>query len=141
MGRRQLGHPHEELPGSLRPAPARPRDDVTQGAGVARGAPLSAGAIAHLQRTAGNQAVGHLVVQRDKEYPYGSANSIPHIHQYGPDAHLKIMDRGKIRRIELVQNNKRYGDAVAEAFDLARASGNMTLVDAIKDVIRGTKFA
>ena len=146
MGRRQHGHVHEEFPGSIRPAPARPHADPVRGADAARGAPLSAGAIAHLQRTAGNRAVGHLVaqralvVQRDS-YPFGAANTIPHIHKYKGGAHIKILDGGKIKRIDLVQDGKRYGDNVARAFDLARATGDTVLVNAIKGVIAGTPFA
>lgn len=112
-----------------------------QAAAASRGGPLSASGLATLQRSAGNQAVAGLVVQRDS-YAYGAGNSIPHIHVYsGGDCHLKIMDGSKVKRIDLVQGGKKYGDKVAEAFDLARATGNTTLVNAIKDLVRGVPFA
>jgi hypothetical protein len=108
------------------------------------GGPLSVQALAELQQTAGNRAATHLLVQRAKvlhvqrdDYPYGGANVTPHIHRYGTDCHLKILDGKSIRRINLVQGGKRYPQGVAEAFALARAAGNTTLVEAIKTCIRG----
>lgn len=76
------------------------------------------------------------VVQRKKEYyAYGSANTTPHIHVYsGGDCHLKILDRGRIRRYNIVQGGSRH----AQADDaLEAAAGNQTLVDAINGLLEG----
>ena len=42
---------------------------------------------------------------RNKEYPYGNGNETPHIHCYPGGAHIKILDRNRIRRYNLVKNN------------------------------------
>jgi hypothetical protein len=52
------------------------------------------------------------------EYPYGAANSIPHIHSYGSGFHLKIMNGGKIKRMNLVQDGIKY-KSVPETLALA----------------------
>ena len=74
------------------------------------------------------------VVQRKKDYyAYGSANTTPHIHVYsGGDCHLKILDRGRIKRYNIVQNGKRHSQADTA---LAVAEDNQTLVDAIKKLL------
>lgn len=76
------------------------------------------------------------VIQRKKEYyAYGSADTTPHIHVYsGGDCHLKILDRGRIRRYNIVQGGRRH----AQADDaLEAAAGNQTLVDAINGLLEG----
>jgi hypothetical protein len=137
-------HTHGEEMAGDHPAPARrPEEAHEAGAPPTHEAPLSPGGLAHLQRVAGNQAVSDLVAQRSgpviqrDSYLYGSANTTPHIHSYPNGSHLKILVGTKIKRINLVQNGTRYSDGVAEAFQLAREAGNTTLVDAIKEAIRG----
>jgi hypothetical protein len=69
------------------------------------------------------------VIQRKESYAYGAANTVPHIHVYsGGDCHLKIVDRGRVRRYNIVQNGKRH----AQCDDaLAAAAGNQVLINAI----------
>jgi hypothetical protein len=73
------------------------------------------------------------------EYPYGAANKIPHIHRYGNDFHVKMVQGTKIRRFNMVQEGERY-PAVDEALDAAwdydqRTGGNLrrTLLDLLKE--------
>ncbi len=69
------------------------------------------------------------VIQRKESYAYGSANTVPHIHVYsGGDCHLKIVDRGRVRRYNIVQGGKRHSQCDDA---LAAAAGNQTLIDAI----------
>lgn len=42
-----------------------------------------------------------------REYPYGSANTVPHIHKYGADFHIKL---GTGERLDLVRNGKLLKD-------------------------------
>ena len=74
------------------------------------------------------------VIQRGKGYyAYGSGNSIPHVHVYsGGDCHLKIMDRNKVRRYNIIQNGKRHSQADDA---LNAATGNQTLIDAINKLL------
>ena len=66
-------------------------------------------------------------------YAYGSADTTPHIHVYsGGDCHLKIRDRGRIRRYNIVQNGKRHSQADTA---LDAAAGNPTLVNAIDGLL------
>ena len=54
----------------------------------------------------------------NREYPYGSANTTPHIHHYGDSYHLKAHDRGSIKRYNIIQNGQRrsqYKDALRVA--------------------------
>jgi hypothetical protein len=66
------------------------------------------------------------------EYPYGAADSVPHIHAYPGGGHLKILDRGRIRRYNIVQNGSRHVQADSA---LAAAAGNPVLVGAINSVL------
>jgi hypothetical protein len=54
-----------------------------------------------------------------KEWPFGDGGSTPHIHQYPGGFHLKILDGGRVRRINLVQNGIPYLFNIAEALALA----------------------
>jgi hypothetical protein len=75
------------------------------------------------------------IIQRKKEYyAYGAANTTPHIHVYsGGDCHLKILDRGRVRRYNIIQGGRRH----AQAEDaLAAAAGVQALVDAINDLLQ-----
>jgi len=56
------------------------------------------------------------------DYPYGSANTIPHIHRYsGGDCHLKITSNKKIKRFDMIVSGSRSTQAVLnEAFDAVR---------------------
>lgn len=69
-----------------------------------------------------------------KDYPYGSANSVPHVHQYGPDSHLKILGSRGLKRYNIVQNGKRHAQA-DEALAEAQASGNADLIAVVQDLI------
>ncbi len=55
------------------------------------------------------------------EYPFGGPNTIPHIHKYGDDFHLKYLDATSIKRLNLVQKGVRYENNIADA--LAYADG------------------
>ena len=70
------------------------------------------------------------VIQKGGDYyAYGSADTTPHIHVYsGGDCHLKIRDRGRIRRYNIVQNGKRHSQADTA---LDAAADNQALVNAI----------
>jgi hypothetical protein len=98
---------------------------------------ISAAEIPQIQRTLGNRAVAEalqrsaLMIQRDS-YPYGGKNTTPHVHEYGGDCHLKIMDRGRIRRYNIVQNGKRHTQADDA---IAAAAGNQTLLDVINGLL------
>ena len=76
------------------------------------------------------------IVQRKKDYyAYGSANTTPHIHVYsGGDCHLKIFDRRRIRRYNIVQNGERHSQADTA---LAVAEGTPALVAAINGLLDG----
>jgi hypothetical protein len=98
---------------------------------------LGAAEIPQLQRTIGNRAVAEvlqrsaLMIQRDS-YPYGGKNTTPHVHEYGGDCHLKISYRGRIRRLNIIQDGKRH----VQADDaLAAAAGNQTLLDVINGLL------
>jgi hypothetical protein len=66
------------------------------------------------------------------EYPYGSADTTPHVHTYGADSHLKIYHRGRVRRYNIVQNGQVHAQA-AEALEVA--AGNDVLVAVIQGLI------
>jgi hypothetical protein len=124
-----------------RPEPVRREETL---GGTALGGPLGPPVVARLQRSLGNRATAALVLQRRPvltvqrdDYPYGGADSVPHIHRYKGGSHLKILVGGKIKRINLVQDGVRYRENVAEAFKLARDAGDTALVDAIKECIDG----
>lgn len=143
---RRISHQPDEmaLDGALRTRRAQFRAEEHAHRSAAPSAPLSVQGLSVVQRTAGNRAASKLVLQRAQvlqvqrdDYPYGGANVTPHIHRYGLNSHLKILEGKSIRRINLVQGGKRYPQGVAEAFELARAAGNATLVEAIKTCIRG----
>jgi hypothetical protein len=77
------------------------------------------------------------------EYPYGAANKIPHIHRYGNDFHVKMVQGTKIRRFNMVQDGERY-PAVEEALAAAweydqRTGGNLrrTLRDLLQECAPG----
>ncbi len=61
------------------------------------------------------------------EYPFGAANQIPHIHHYPGGDHLKIVDRGSVKRYNIVQNGKVVAGA-KEALRLAK--------DHLYDIVR-----
>jgi hypothetical protein len=46
-----------------------------------------------------------------REYPYGSAKTVPHIHQYHGDFHLKIVVRGSVKRYNIIQEGRRHPQA------------------------------
>ena len=56
------------------------------------------------------------------DYPYGAANSVPHIHRYsGGDCHLKITSGRRIQRFDLIIDGRRNKqDVLNEAFDAVR---------------------
>jgi hypothetical protein len=100
---------------------------------------IGAAEIPQLQRALGNRAVAEalqrsaLVIQRKDTYAFGSANTVPHIHVYsGGDCHLKIQDRGGIKRYNIIQNGKRHSQA---DMALEAAAGNQTLIDAINGLL------
>jgi hypothetical protein len=110
--------------------------------GMDRGQLTPAG-LAQIQLMAGNQAAVRMItsaptglIQRGKDtYAYGSANTVPHIHVYsGGDCHLKILDRGRVRRYNIIQDGKRHSQADDA---LAAAAGNGTLLTAINDLLAG----
>lgn len=51
------------------------------------------------------------------EYPYGSANTLPHVHNYAKGFHLKTSDG---RRLNIVQNGTYYKAAATEALEFAQ---------------------
>lgn len=100
---------------------------------------VSAAEIPQLQRALGNRAVAEvvqrsgLVIQRDS-YPYGGKNSTPHVHEYGGDCHVQIYYRGRVRRLNIVQDGKRH----VQADDaIAAAAGNATLLGVINTLLEG----
>lgn len=69
----------------------------------------------------------------DREYPYGGPNTIPHVHHYGPDSHVKISIDQSIERIDLVKAGSptlRVGEA------RAAAAKNETLLAVINELVR-----
>lgn len=138
-----------EAPEEARTASADRAAHAPTPAAVHLDAPPTGAGVAQLQRTVGNRAVTGLlkagsaspVIRRKEFYAYGGANTVPHIHNYNSGCHIKINDPerpGEPVRIDLVKAGKRNYDNVAYAFRLARATGNMTLVNAIKASIAGT---
>jgi len=67
-----------------------------------------------------------------RTYPYGNANTTPHIHHYGTDYHLKIPDRGRIRRYNLISNGQVHPQA-AEALTLNISPQLEAVIRAIVD--------
>jgi len=67
-----------------------------------------------------------------REYAYGSANTIPHIHCYPSGAHIKILVGKKIKRLDIVKNG-----FLANNIDYIKelAANNKELFDAINKVI------
>jgi hypothetical protein len=57
-----------------------------------------------------------------EDYPYGGADSIPHIHRYsGGDCHLKITYGRRIQRFDLIVDGRKNRQGVLdEAFDAVR---------------------
>jgi hypothetical protein len=100
---------------------------------------VSAAEIPQLQRAIGNRAVADVlqrsgaVIQRKESYAFGSANTVPHIHVYsGGDCHLKIVDRGSIKRYNIIKDGKRHSQA---DMALEAAAGNQPLIDAINTLL------
>ncbi|RYH10665.1 hypothetical protein [Tropicimonas sp. IMCC6043] len=56
------------------------------------------------------------------DYPYGSANTTPHIHRYsGGDCHLKIATGTKVSRFDLIEGGRRVKQSrLNEAYDVVR---------------------
>ena len=56
------------------------------------------------------------------DYPYGAANTVPHIHRYsGGDCHLKILYGTKIKRFDLIEGGSRVQQArLNDVFDIVR---------------------
>lgn len=124
---------------------------------------LTSDDVLRLQRAIGNRALDHLLAQRFSDrlpqqpaitatpplhptvqrddYPYGAANSLPHIHRYGPDFHVKFVDtaRRRVQRINLVVNGIRTLQSnINEAFDAIRASyGEHAVLAKMAELLRG----
>ncbi len=74
------------------------------------------------------------VIQR-ADYPYGAANSVPHIHRYGTSWHLKIVNRDSVKRYNLVVDGKKAKqDVQNEAFEAAK--GNADLLSKMRELLR-----
>lgn len=80
----------------------------------------------------GPAALQRKIVQLKDHYAYGSANTVPHVHCYNGGCHLKIRDRGSIKRYNIVQNNKVHAQADSA---LNAASGNADLKAIIQRLI------
>lgn len=73
------------------------------------------------------------VIQLAAYYAYGDADSTPHVHCYsGGDGHLKILDRSRIRRYNIVQNGQVHAQAGSA---LEAAQGNEVLLGVIQALI------
>lgn len=73
-----------------------------------------------------------IVIQRADSYAYGAANTTPHVHCYGPDSHVQIQYRGRVRRLNIVQN----GQVHTQASDAQTAAqGNPTFLGVIQNLI------
>lgn len=81
------------------------------------------------------------------DYPYGAANTTPHIHRYsGGDCHLKIATGTRVVRYDLIEGGRRVKQSrLNEAYDLVRdvypEATNQTrvgLLAAMSDLVRDT---
>jgi hypothetical protein len=86
------------------------------------------------------------------DYPYGAANTTPHIHRYkGGDCHLKIGTGSRVKRFDLIEGGSRVLQArLNDIYDEVRAvfpeETNPTRVgllavmsDLIRDVAKHSK--
>lgn len=82
------------------------------------------------------------------DYPYGSANTTPHIHRYsGGDCHLKIATGTKVKRFDLIEGGSRVKqsrlneayDVVREVFPLATDPTRVGLLAAMSNLLRGAR--
>lgn len=71
-----------------------------------------------------------------REYAFGAANTVPHIHTYGSEFHLKILDHeaGKIRRLDLVKNNRFERGNMEEAIELATTNNEASLLRLLNQI-------
>lgn len=100
-----------------------------------QGAPEGSPRVMQQRRHIGAAFGGSGVVQLGKkDYPYGSADSVPHVHVYGPDSHLKILGSRGLKRYNLVQGGKLHAQA-AEGLAEAQASGNAELIAVVQSLI------
>lgn len=70
-----------------------------------------------------------------REYPYGNANYIPHIHCYEKGAHIKISENSKIHRYNLATNNRVVHDIQLEDIKQKIKRFHKTESDRILEVI------
>lgn len=80
-----------------------------------------------------SQAIQRQVVQLKNWYAYGSANTVPHVHCYNGGSHLKIHDRGSVKRYNIVQNGSVHSQSESA---LNAAAGNADLTAVIKRLIK-----
>ncbi|MEY8096324.1 hypothetical protein AB9F29_02755 [Falsihalocynthiibacter sp. S25ZX9] len=82
------------------------------------------------------------------DYPFGAANTTPHIHRYkGGDCHLKIATGTKVKRYDLIEGGSRVKqtrldeayNVVREVFPDARNATRVGLLAAMSGLIRDCK--